>query len=318
MAQPIFLLAEDIPDLAQGGDPAGLAREHRLWSEEVTAWGPWVKTKGLPVAQVSGRHGGLPLLTEEQRPAVISGWLSTKTVATRVIVCIACSSALDLAWKLQHWGVLQEWDAVIAVRQWAGRGQVRRPWSSLPGNLHVAWRQPNLPEVWNRLASLIPAWLIARVMSRLGLEIQVKWPNDLLWQGGKVGGVLLEQRAGECLVGLGLNLVAAPESGGMREEAPIPGVALDGRIAPVNCWNLLVSESITWYQNLLPRLRPEDFIRDLSTILAWKGRRVLLHEHGRENGLSAMVSGLSPDGGLVLSVDGATRIVFSGDIRLAC
>jgi len=305
MEQPVFLLAEDIPGVAEGGGPGDLAGEHRFWSEEVAAWGPWTRTEGLCVAQVADRC-----------PTMLSGWLSAKTSATGVIVCVSCSSALDLAWKLQQWGVMREWDAVIAARQWAGRGQVRRPWSSLPGNLHVVWRQPDLPRTWEGPASLIPVWLVARTMSRLGLTMQVKWPNDLLWQGSKVGGILLEQRGGDCLAGLGLNLVAAPETGGMREETTVPGAALDGRISPVSCWNLLVSESVHWYQYLLPSLHPEDFIRDLSAILAWKGRRVLLHEHGRENGLPAVVLGLSVDGGLVLSADGSTRTVFSGDIRL--
>lgn len=303
----MFLLAEDIPGLAQGGEPADLAREHFLWAEDVAGWGPWARTAGLPIAQLTSNPQGM-----------FSGWLSTKTSALGVVVCLACSSALDLGWKLQQQGLMREWDAVITARQWAGRGQVRRPWCSLPGNLHVAWRQPDLPEVWGGLASLVPAWLAAMAMSKLGLEVQVKWPNDLLWQGGKVGGILLEERGGVCLAGLGLNLVAVPEAERMRERATVQGAALDGRISPVNCWNLLVSESVNWYQNSLPRLHPEDFIRDVSAILAWKGRRVLLHEHGCENGLSAVLLGLSADGGLMLSVDGVTRTIFSGDIRLAC
>jgi len=306
MEQPVFLLAENIPGLARGGGPADLAGEHRLWSEEVAAWGPWTRTEGLAVAQVA-----------DKGPTMLSGWLSTKTSATGVIICLSCSSALDLAWKLQQLGMMREWDAVITVRQWAGRGQVRRPWSSLPGNLHVVWRQPDLSDAWAGLAALIPAWLVARAMSRLGLKMQVKWPNDLLWQGSKVGGILVEQRGEICLAGLGLNLVAAPETGGMREEATVPGAALDGRISPVNCWNLLVSESVNWYLNMLPRLYPEDFIRDLSSILAWKGRHVLFYEHGRKNSLPTIVSGLSADGGLVLSAGGVTRTVFSGDIRPA-
>jgi len=303
----VFLLGEDIPGLALAGDPESLAREHPLWARSIQELGPWEETGALSIAQGSDKF----------RHAGIKGWLSTKTHATGVFLCFSCSSALDLAWQLWQWGLFQDWDAVIAIRQWAGRGQLRRPWSSLPGNLHVVWRHPPLPSGWRGLVSLVPAWLSARVLSQLeGRQILIKWPNDLLWRDGKVGGILVEQRNERTLVGLGVNLEAAPQPAGLRESV-VGGAALRGRINPVNCWNLLVSEYVNWYQNILPSLHPEDFLQNFSAVLAWKGRPVLLHEHGCENGLPAVVLGISAEGGLKVSVEGVTRTVFPGDIRLA-
>lgn len=306
MEKPIFLLTEDIPGLVLGGDPESLAREHPLWAQSIKDFGPWTETGILSI----------DFAANEDRPAAIRGWESARTCATGIFLVQSCSSALDVAWKFLRWGMFQDWDAVIAVRQWTGRGQVRRPWSSLPGNLHVVWRQPALPAGWDGLASLVPAWLAARTLADLDLEIRIKWPNDLLWQDRKVGGILVEQRGEQMLVGLGLNLAACPSPVAIRGQAAVPGAALEGRISPVNCWNLLVSKSINWYQNCLSRFRPEGFIREFSTILAWQGRHVLFHEHGREDGLQAVVFGVSTDGGLIVSTKGATRTVFSGDIRL--
>ncbi|NCB27933.1 MAG: hypothetical protein EOM62_21150, partial [Bacteroidia bacterium] len=58
----------------------------------------------------------------------------------RVYLCGPCSSALDVATHLAGQGSLDPWDSVLATRQWAGRGQMRRTWISQPGNLFAAWR----------------------------------------------------------------------------------------------------------------------------------------------------------------------------------
>lgn len=301
----IFLLAEDIPDLALGSDPDALARQHPLWDAEIAAWGPWKRSEPASIPQVDAPDGF-------SHPA---GWLSAKSCATQIIVCVSCSSAFDLAWKLWDRGLLTEWGAVITVDQWAGRGQVRRPWSSLPGNLHVVWRLPAMAPEWDGLASLVPAWLIARALSKQGLDIQIKWPNDLLCKGGKAGGILVEQRGKGSLAGLGLNLASCPKPDALRERTAVSTTALDGRISPVKCWNLLVSEGVYWYETILPFIHPDDFVREFSTSLAWRGRSVLLHEHGHENGLPAVVLGVSAQGGLVVDMQGVKHTIFSGEIQ---
>jgi len=305
--KPVLLLAEEIPGLTLAGDPEAVALEHPLWAEFFMDFGPWAETGFSPVEHVPDERG----------PFIFKGWRSARACKTGIFLSRSCSSALDVAWKFWQGAILQEWDAVIAVRQWAGRGQVRRPWSSMPGNLHVAWRLPALPGEWGGLASLIPAWLSARALSTLGgWNITIKWPNDLLWQNRKVGGLLLEERGDQVLAGLGLNLAVLPEPEALRERCSVPGIALDGRINPVTCWNFLVSEYRNWYKEILPCLCPEDFIQDFTSALAWKDRRVLLHEHGCEVGVPAMVLGVSATGALLVSVDGMSRTVSSGEIRL--
>ncbi len=292
--KPLLLLGEDVPGLAQGASPEALAGDHPLWTEAIASAGPW--------------HGS----ADGQ-----GNWQSTRTCATGIVLCRSCASALDLAWKLWDLKRLSVWDAVIAGTQWAGRGQVRRPWSSLSGNLHVVWRPMELPAAWDPLASLIPAWLAARVLARIGgWDIRIKWPNDLLWQDAKVGGILVEQRGGRTLVGLGLNLVAAPRPDAAHASM-VDSTALKGRIDPVNCWISLVSENISWYQKDLPGLQPEVFLQDFSTLLAWKERVVQILEQGRNELVTAVLLGIGAQGGLMVSVDGETRTLSYGDYRLS-
>lgn len=291
--KPLLLLGEDFPGLAQGAAPEELAGDHPLWAEAIASAGPW--------HAASDGQGN---------------WQSTRTSATGIVLCRSCASALDLAWKLWDRKRLSVWDAVIAGTQWAGRGQVRRPWSSLPGNLHVAWRPMELPAAWDPLASLVPSWLAARVLARIGgFDIRIKWPNDLLWQDSKVGGILVEQRGERTLVGLGLNLATTPGSDAMRASM-VDSAALQSRVDPVTCWISLVSENVSWYQNSLPQLQPEAFLQDFSTLLAWKGRVVQVLGQGQKEPVTAVLLGIGAQGGLMIRVDNETRTLSSGDYRL--
>ncbi len=95
-----------------------------------------------------------------------------------------------------------------AERQTAGRGRQGRDWSSPTGNLYastVVRLQPGDPSA----ATLA---LVAAVALREAVGLgTIKWPNDLLIDGAKVAGILLE-RAGDAVVaGFGVNIVTAPE-----------------------------------------------------------------------------------------------------------
>ncbi|GAB6061075.1 hypothetical protein JCM31598_41920 [Desulfonatronum parangueonense] len=217
-----------------------------------------------------------------------------------------------------QWDALALWDAVIAVEQWSGRGQVRRPWASLPGNLHLAWRTPTLPKPWDGLTSLVPAWLAARSLAHFGFDVHLKWPNDLVWNGKKIGGILAEQRGETVLVGLGLNLAAVPEQKNLREHAAMEAGSLDGRISPAMCWEQLVSESRSWYQDVLPELRPEDFVHLFSDILIWKGRQISIFDHAHDPGaIQGKLLGIASDGSLLVSCPEGVRRFASGEVRLA-
>ncbi|SMP64822.1 BirA family transcriptional regulator, biotin operon repressor / biotin-[acetyl-CoA-carboxylase] ligase [Desulfonatronum zhilinae] len=303
MESSIFLFSENIPELFHGSTPEGMASVHPLWDRAMRQWGPW-------------REGRAALDDPDGGVLGITGWTADRNGTGNVFLCRDCSSAFDLAWRLNNWGLLAEWDAVIAVTQWTGRGQVRRPWQSLPGNLHVVWRTPLVPSDWDGLTSLVPAWLTARVLGSLGWEVRLKWPNDLVWNGWKVGGILAEQRGEAVMVGLGLNLAAAPPPNMLRDGATFPAGSMGGRIGPATCWDRLVSQYESWYRYNLPVLRPEHFAEAFSDVLLWKGRSVVVADHDEGHAeLRGVVLGLAADGGLLLSVDGQVRRIASGEIR---
>lgn len=230
-----------------------------------------------------------------------------------VLVCGSCGSALDVAWELVRRGALPEWGSLLATAQTSGRGQLRRQWISPAGNLHAALLWPAVPEA-SGFAPLLP--LLAGYLLALSCEgfVALKWPNDLVWQGRKIGGLLVEERSGRCLVGIGLNLAEAPDPARLRDCFALPAACFrpGGRVlTPLSAWPGLVKRMKKEYETMLRESDPPRLLSLVRERLAWMGRRVLVRE-GNAAGFAATIAGLSPTGGLVLERDGRLEVLLSG------
>lgn len=113
-----------------------------------------------------------------------------------------------------------ELDVCIAEFQTAGRGRRGRSWTvPLAGGvcLSVGWQFAGIPAELAAL-SLAVGVAVRRVLERLvGLEIALKWPNDLVFDERKLGGILLElaaegQGGAHVVAGIGLNVALPPQS----------------------------------------------------------------------------------------------------------
>ena len=84
---------------------------------------------------------------------------------------------------------------VIAQQQSLGRGQRDRIWQSDPGGLYLSLAlAPDWSVAHSAQLTCFSAWGIATALNNLGIPIQIKWPNDLLYNGKKLGGILTETR----------------------------------------------------------------------------------------------------------------------------
>ncbi len=109
--------------------------------------------------------------------------------------------------------------ALLARVQTAGRGRHGRRWMSLRGNLHLSvLLRPERPLRDCASLALVVALAARDALADLtpGLALRLKWPNDLLLDGAKLGGILLETAGSASgregiVAGLGINLAAHPE-----------------------------------------------------------------------------------------------------------
>jgi BirA family biotin operon repressor/biotin-[acetyl-CoA-carboxylase] ligase len=116
---------------------------------------------------------------------------------------------------------------VIADQQTQGRGRRGRRWCSPAGaNLYcsVGWRFNTSLEKLSGLSLAVGAMVAEQIKTHLGVDLQLKWPNDLYYNERKLGGILVEvlgDMAGgqSVVIGLGLN-VNMPEEEGASIERP--------------------------------------------------------------------------------------------------
>lgn len=231
------------------------------------------------------------------------------------------SSSLDLAWQMILENRLGEWDSIVAESQDAGRGQLRRKWESPPGNVYAAVRLPFVHPFTNTSASPAISALIARALLRIGFPVMMKWPNDLVvvckGRPQKIAGILLEERDGVLLAGIGINIVWAPEDAALRKDAALSAARLAdflpaGEIVPdaFELWCQLVKYIYSEYAFSLFR---DKWTTLANQILLWRGDFVEVVDGSETK--SGILKGLLPNGGICISFNGHTEACFNGTLR---
>lgn len=132
-----------------------------------------------------------------------------------------------------------EW--VLALEQTAAKGRRGRSWAMPPGNFAASLTmRPEGPVAQIALRSFAAANALREALIAVGTapaSLSLKWPNDVLLDGGKLAGILLESvgdgRGGvsHLIIGIGVNLAAAPSQADV-EPGAVPPVALPIRVAP--------------------------------------------------------------------------------------
>lgn len=202
-----------------------------------------------------------------------------------------------------------EW--LVALHQQAGRGRQGRAWQSLDGNFFgstLVQLRPNDPPAPSLALVAALALIEAVDMAAPRPGLMLKWPNDLMLDGAKLGGILLERSGDRVVAGFGVNLAAAPAIDGRRTAH------LGGTIAPQAFAPLLAAS----FARLLAAWRsstPDAFAR------AWLARAhplgtPLTVRSGKDETLSGTFSGIETDGALRLDVGGHTQVIRAGDVSL--
>jgi BirA family biotin operon repressor/biotin-[acetyl-CoA-carboxylase] ligase len=209
---------------------------------------------------------------------------------------------------------------LVAEHQTAGRGRAGRSWLSEPGNsltFSLAWR---FADGLRGLAGLPLAIgvALAETLGKLGQPVQLKWPNDVLKDGDKLAGILVETQvlpsgAAWTIVGIGLNLVmpdALEEKIG-RSAAAMPWLARMDR-------DELMAALLDGLADALSLFAQQGFTAfsaRWNVLHAWQGRPVVLLDRGeiQHEGLAA---GVDDTGRLLLDTAAGRITIVAGDVSL--
>ena len=209
----------------------------------------------------------------------------------------------------------REGDWLVARRQTAGRGRAGRQWEDGAGNFMgstvVALRPGDPPaQTLALVAGLAVAQAVASVPGAPAAKL--KWPNDLLVAGAKLAGILLERAGDNVIVGVGVNLLRAPEVPGRKTTA----LADHGAAAEPGDFAELLRDNfaetlLRWRDGQWDALRGE-----------WLARAhppgTPLSVNDRDgHPIVGTFAGLGADGAALLRLaDGSVRPIHAGDVEL--
>jgi BirA family biotin operon repressor/biotin-[acetyl-CoA-carboxylase] ligase len=230
-----------------------------------------------------------------------------------------CVSTNDVAKRLAEEGA-EDGTVVIAEEQTGGRGTKGRGWHSAPGlGLYVSViLRPRRSDL-----ALIPAMagvaVAEAVRSAAGIAARLKWPNDVVWRGKKLGGILSESsfrgdRVGHVIVGLGLNLRhrradfppdLRPTATSLRLASKKPAAAADLEKA---LW-----ASLEKWRGEFERGRKQEIVRAFESRLVFPvGSGIMVETEA--GAFAATLRGLDSQARLVVEAEGRTVLLSPAEI----
>jgi BirA family biotin operon repressor/biotin-[acetyl-CoA-carboxylase] ligase len=326
-------------DSDRDGYVSGEELARRLGVSRVSVWARLQKLQAEGLAYTAVRGRGYRLAEEPAvlHPAVLAAYVRlrqrTKTPPGISVIFLpeVDSTNLEAERRLAA-GALTPF-VVFAARQTAGRGRLGRAWHSAEGGgLYLSFAfQPKLPPARMPKFTL---WIALRLCHMLNenyqLPVRVKWPNDLVYEGRKLAGLLTEARIDADLMrdlvcGLGLNVNGDPTKwSGARSATGAAAAKVAGTLQQVNGGKPLSINAVAADVVLAGKAAFTDFIggrTEAEFKNLWERydalRGNMVSVTLLDGILKGRAVGLDPTGALKISLpDGSIRTVQSGDVSL--
>ena len=207
----------------------------------------------------------------------------------------------------------------VAGEQTAGRGRRGRVWESAPGAglyLSMGWDMKGTNPVG---LSLLCGLTLLESLQESGVAgLALKWPNDVLLDGDKLAGVLVELNGSRCIIGIGLNVtlpycsgdssIASRENALPRTSLAAHGYTLDAESFTATLIHLLYRDL-----SMFCRTGFAAFVERWNAAHAYQGKTVQITGAAVAAG---EVVGVDDRGGLCLQVNGEKQIFHVGDVSM--
>lgn len=188
---------------------------------------------------------------------------------------------------------------ITALAQSAGRGRYRRTWVSHHGNLYASFIYKSI-ERDPRLSYAV-AVAIAETLISFGLKPQIKWPNDVLIDGKKISGVLIEYAQNFVIVGIGINIETCPTV----KEYKTTKVKKYADVSIEEVLSMLMKKLDKWRRANFYDVRKR-----------WMELAICINKIIRYQGKNAELIGINEDGALVLRIDSRYVLVYGDEIGI--
>jgi len=278
--------------------------------------------KGVDVYSVKGKGYRLASPMSLLNAQLIKSQLSpaVKSSISAIDIFGSITSTNDIAMKHAESGGAPGY-VCIAEQQTAGRGRRGRPWISPFGTniyLSMVWDFFDGAAALEGL-SLAVGVVVARTLEAQGVTgVELKWPNDVLVAGAKLGGILLEMTgdpSGHCQVvlGIGVNTALPSKDGQSIDQAWVDAASLGVEIERNNFVAALIVELVGMLE-LFSKQGFRGFKERWSLLDAYRGREVVVKMGSKD--LIGIASGVDETGALRLYRNGHYEAIKGGEVSL--
>lgn len=249
--------------------------------------------------------------------------LQTKKIGKKILYLHKTGSTNDIAKKLANYGAY-EGTIVIAETQTAGRGRLDRKWFSPKGGLYFSViLRPKITVKESVKLVFVAGLAVAEVLhEKYRLQVETKWPNDVLVKGRKVCGILSEMKTrGEkvdyVVIGIGINANVDVKKE-FPEELKTNATSVENELGRKVMLEELFRLLLEKFENIYEQFTREGFTQVLER---WKKYASFLGKNveviGEIRRLRGLAIDVDDDGTLVLKLEnGTVKHMFSGDVSL--
>jgi BirA family biotin operon repressor/biotin-[acetyl-CoA-carboxylase] ligase len=213
----------------------------------------------------------------------------------------------------------------IVEFQHGGRGRRGRRWTAPPGGtlcLSAAWHFPGVPPDLSALSLVVAVAVLRALREAVNVAVGVKWPNDLVFDQRKLGGILVESRTDSrgtvAVAGIGMNVQVAPARLASLSDWPRGAVDLATAAGePVPQRNFIAAKMISQLYRTFELFGDAGFAPFIDE---WRAAHVLTDAAAvLQDGARAQhgtVRGIDADGALLFEHAGEVRRVLAGELSL--
>ena len=257
--------------------------------------------------------------------SLVEANLTTRLLGREIEYLPFTDSTNDDLWELHETREAAEGQVVVTDRQRAGRGRGGRPWFSGPdlGLPFSVLLNPEAPkQQWGLLALAMGVAVVDALSTVAGVQARLKWPNDIMHEGKKLGGILAETRAAgagiAAVIGVGLNVNEQVTDFPEEFHASASSVRMICG-APVQR-ELLLAAILNQFETLY-RGEPA------AVVPLWLNRCAHLQKPVRfslrdplgppgHGWIEGIFSGMNPLGQAEINVGGEIRVISAADVQL--
>ncbi len=212
---------------------------------------------------------------------------------------------------------------VVAERQSRGRGRRGHRWQAEPGSalLFSLLLRPRFQrQCWPLIGPAVAVSVSEAILALTGLSARCKWPNDVLLPRprsavpGKVAGILAEARQDHVVVGIGINVTAAPELPAEEVSLPPTSLAEAGGEPPAREALLAdVARHLAAHYRALQEGDARALHRAYTRLDITAGRAVTLQLG--QCAVRGVAMGMDPTGALIVETEAGVRHFPAGDVH---